>query len=222
VERAFATLFGKTRSMLNAARITIPLRKVLWAHCAEPFVQLENIIVKEKHQQPSSEKAYGKNPKWISNMRTFGEMAIVARQSDKKIRNKLADRGNTVMFFRYSEFHEKDVYKFWHLATNKALISRDAIWLNKIYSDHMDITKVNYMTTEVEEAECGEEEEPNEDQEEPFDLPSVEEAHSELLIDTTVTDKPSIIPVPYPKSTRELRSLSYGTIGPAPKNYPEN
>jgi transposase InsO family protein len=29
VERAFATLFGKTRSMLNAARITIPLRKKL-------------------------------------------------------------------------------------------------------------------------------------------------------------------------------------------------
>jgi transposase InsO family protein len=27
VERAFPTLFGKTRSMLNAARITIPLRK---------------------------------------------------------------------------------------------------------------------------------------------------------------------------------------------------
>jgi hypothetical protein len=45
-ERAFATLFGKTRSMLNAARITIPLRKGLWAHCAALSVQLENIIVK--------------------------------------------------------------------------------------------------------------------------------------------------------------------------------
>jgi len=49
VERAFATLFGKTRSMLNAARITIPLRKGLWAHCAALSVQLENIIVKEKY-----------------------------------------------------------------------------------------------------------------------------------------------------------------------------
>jgi transposase InsO family protein len=29
VEREFATLFRKTRSMLNAARITIPLRKGL-------------------------------------------------------------------------------------------------------------------------------------------------------------------------------------------------
>jgi hypothetical protein len=129
--------------MLNAARITFPLRKGLWVHCAELSVQLENIIVIEKHQQSATEMVYGKNPKWISNIRTFGEMAIVARHSDKKIRNKLADRGNTVMFVGYSEFHEKDVYKFWHLATNKALISRDVIWLNKTFSDHMDITKVN-------------------------------------------------------------------------------
>jgi hypothetical protein len=87
--------------------------------------------VKEKHQQSASETFYGKNPKWISNMRTFGEMAIVARHSDKKIRSKLADRGNTVMFVGYSEFHEKDVYKFWHFETKKALISRNVIWLNK-------------------------------------------------------------------------------------------
>jgi hypothetical protein len=181
-------------------------------------VQLENIIVKEKHQQSALDKVYGKNTNWISNMRTFGEMAIVSCHSVREIRSKLADIGNTLMFVGYSEFHEKDVYKFWHLATNKALISRDVIWLNKTYSDHMDITKVNYMTTEVEEDEGGEEEEPNELQEVFFDQPpTTEEAHTELLIDTTATDKPSIIPVPYPKSTRELRSLIYGTMGPAPK-----
>jgi hypothetical protein len=125
-------------------------------------------------------------------MRTFGEMAIVACHSDKKIRNKLADRGNTVMFVGYSEIHEKDVYKFWHLATNKALISRDVIWLNKTYYDHMDITKVNYIDTEVEEEEGGEDNKPNEEQEGSFDLlTTTEEAHTELLIDTKGIDKPS-------------------------------
>jgi transposase len=44
VERAVATLFG-TRSMLNAGRITIPLRKGLWANCANLSVQLENINI---------------------------------------------------------------------------------------------------------------------------------------------------------------------------------
>jgi hypothetical protein len=70
----------------------------------------------------------------------------------------------------------------------------------------MDITKVKYMTTEVEEVEGGEEEEPNEEQEGLFDLPSTTvEAHTELLIDTTVTDKPSIIPVKVYKGIEESK-----------------
>jgi hypothetical protein len=70
----------------------------------------------------------------------------------------------------------------------------------------------------VEEEEGGEEEELNEEQEGPFDQqPTNEETHTELLVDTKVIDRPSIIPVPYPKSTRELRSLSYGSIVPSPK-----
>jgi transposase InsO family protein len=89
VERAFATLFGKTRSMLNAGRITIPFRKGLWANCTNLSVQLENIKTCErKGQTVRSCKVYGTNPKSISNMRTFGEMAIVASHSDKKFRKK--------------------------------------------------------------------------------------------------------------------------------------
>jgi hypothetical protein len=152
-------------------------------------------------------------------MRTFGEMAIVARHSDKKIRNKLADCGNIVIFVGYAEFHEKDVYKFWHLSTNKPLMSRDVIWLNKTYSDHMDISKVNFVTSEVEaEEEVEDTDVQFVEQEGTFDFPSTtEEDHTELLVDTPITTKPSIVPVTYPKSTRELRSLSYVTIGPVPK-----
>jgi hypothetical protein len=64
--------------MLNAARITIPLRNRLWTNCAYLSVQLENIIVKDKDQHSAAEMVYGTNPKWTSNMRTFGEMAIIA------------------------------------------------------------------------------------------------------------------------------------------------
>jgi hypothetical protein len=128
VERAFVTLLCKTRSMLNAARITIPLRKGLWEKCANLSVQLENIIAIGKGQQSSAEMAYGTNPKWKSNMRTFGEMAIIARHSDKKIRSKLEDRGNTVMFVGYSDI------QFMNIATKKTMFSRDVPWLNRTYS----------------------------------------------------------------------------------------
>jgi hypothetical protein len=123
-ELAFATLYGKNRSMLNSARLTTTFRQGHWASCAGLAVQLENIIVNQKNE------VYGSIPKWISNMRAFGEMAIVARHSDKKAQNNLADLGNTVMFIGYFDHHEKDcVYKFLKIHSKRP----DIIWLTKTY-----------------------------------------------------------------------------------------
>jgi hypothetical protein len=113
-------------------------------------VQLESIIVKEKEQQSAAEMVYGTNPKWISNMRTFGETAIFAIQPDTKIRNKLADRGNTVMFVGYSNIHEKDGYQFLNMATKKTMFPRKVIWLKKTYSQHMGISQVDFISSEVD------------------------------------------------------------------------
>jgi hypothetical protein len=75
-------------------------------------------------------------------MRSFGEMAIVSRHSDKQARNKLTERGNTVIFIGYSDHHEKDVNKLLNIHTKMPLFSRDVIWLNKTYSQHMEINQV--------------------------------------------------------------------------------
>jgi hypothetical protein len=93
-------------------------------NCANLSVQLENIIV---NQQIAAEKVYGTSPNWISNMRIFGDMAIIARHSDKKIINIQADRGNTVMFVGYYNMHENDDYQFMNIATKKTMFSRDVI-----------------------------------------------------------------------------------------------
>jgi hypothetical protein len=145
--------------MLNAARITIPLRMGLWENCANLSIQLENIAVKDKDQQSAAELVYGTNPKWISNMRLIGEMAIIARHSDKKIRSKLSDREKTVMFVGYSDIHEKDEYQFINIATKKTMFSRDVIWLNITYSQYMGISQVDYVSSEVEEEDKDMEEE---------------------------------------------------------------
>jgi hypothetical protein len=50
-------------------------------------------------------------------MKSFGEMAIIERHSNKKIRSKLPDCGNRVMFIGCSDTHEKDVFKFMNIAT---------------------------------------------------------------------------------------------------------
>jgi hypothetical protein len=134
-------------------------------------------------------------------MRSFGEMAIVARHSDKKARNKLADRGNTVIFIGYSDHHEKDVYKFLNINTKKPKIYRDAIWLNKTYSQHMGITEVEFTASEEEEAIDAEDEEITEE-EGLFGPPQpiIVDKYIEYQVDAS--DKvphPPLIPVPYPR-----------------------
>jgi hypothetical protein len=79
-------------------------------------------------------------------------MAIVARHSDKRARNKFADCGNTVIFIGCSDHHEKDVYKFQNIHKKKPISSGDIIWLNKTYSQHMGITQVKFTASEHEEA----------------------------------------------------------------------
>jgi hypothetical protein len=101
---------------------------------------------------------YGTKPKWKSNMRTIGEMSIIARYSNKKIISKLADRGNSAMSVRYSDIHEKDVYPFLNIATKKTIFSIDVIWLNKTYSQHMGISQVEFISIEVEDYDMEEEE----------------------------------------------------------------
>jgi hypothetical protein len=70
-------------------------------------------------------------------------------------------------------------------------MSRDVIWLNQTNSDHMDITKVNFVTSEVEaEEEVEDEDEQYVKQEGTLEFPSTtEENHTELLVDTPATVK---------------------------------
>jgi hypothetical protein len=45
---------------LNSAKLTEPLRKGLWAQCAELTSRLKNIIVDKATDKSAAEKAYGK------------------------------------------------------------------------------------------------------------------------------------------------------------------
>jgi hypothetical protein len=43
-ERKFATLFGRVRTMLNAAKVTKDLHQGLWAECAKTATDIENMV----------------------------------------------------------------------------------------------------------------------------------------------------------------------------------
>jgi hypothetical protein len=44
-----------------------------------------------------------------------------------------------------------------NIATKKSMFSRDVFWLNKTYSQHMGISQVDFITSELEEEDVEEE-----------------------------------------------------------------
>jgi hypothetical protein len=151
IERKFATLYGKTRSILNGARLTKTLREGLWAQCAKLATKLENILCGSAEDKSPAEKFYGELPKWVKKLKVFGEVAIISDDKNKAIRGKLSDRGFPALFIGYPDDHSNDVFEFFNFKTRSVLLSRNVIWLNQVYGDYMKITNVN--TTKIEDSE---------------------------------------------------------------------
>jgi hypothetical protein len=52
---------------------------------------------------------YGKNPEWLSHLRTFGEAGTIKIKTDTT--QKLHDRGVQCTFVGYTENHKGGVYR---------------------------------------------------------------------------------------------------------------
>jgi hypothetical protein len=133
VERKFATLYGKVRSMLNSAKLTPWLRGQFWAYAALHATNIENVIV-DANGQTAYEKVWKKEPKWVLFIRQFGEVGIV--YNNLKIKSKLMDRTHTCVFIGHPNDHAPDVYMFYNVNTKSVLLSRNVVWLNKLYGDY--------------------------------------------------------------------------------------
>ena len=139
-ERAFTTLYGRVRSMLNHARFPAEVRTGLWAECARTATMLDNLVFHGDHVDSPPWLLFGlPEPKWIHHLHTFGEMAVAAKHENKKIRGKLEDCGNVCIFVGYSDNHAGDVHRFLKLSTKSIFHSRDLIWLDKLYGDYFAI-----------------------------------------------------------------------------------
>ena len=195
VERKFAALYGRVRSMLNGARVPATMRGKMWAECAKTATSYENLIADESGECSHS-LFYGGEPKYARHLRTFGEIAIIT--DNKTIKGKLSDRGKPCMFLGFSETHTGDTFRFVNLKTNKTVMSRDVIWLNKNYAEWKGLKGVN--TTKVEESDA------EESEEEP----------AEVLSNEEIDNRANEMVVPKPRVIRELRGLQYDADGGNP------
>ncbi|KAG7353397.1 reverse transcriptase RNA-dependent DNA polymerase [Nitzschia inconspicua] len=134
VERKFATLFGKVRSMLNAAKLDETTRNKLWTECAKTATDLDAITVTDQSQGQPYRKFYNEEAPYARHLRTFGEIGIC--KVHDTVQGKLDDRGTPCIFVGYADQHPGDTYRMISLKTWRLRYSRDVTWLGKNYGDY--------------------------------------------------------------------------------------
>jgi hypothetical protein len=92
-----------------------------WTECANTATGIDNLIVSNNKPVSSYHCFYEEDPKYIKQMRTFGEMAIVTNHKNKKMRTKLADLGKPAMFLGYAANHSPDVYRMLYLRPKRVI-----------------------------------------------------------------------------------------------------
>ena len=174
VERAFATLFGRVRAMLNQAGMERSKRDLLWTEAAATATKLENILVNKQEDNSPFEQMYGKLPSYAMHLRTFGEIGIVALKTGNQIKAKLDDRGTVCMFVGYAKNHAGNVYRMLNTKTNAVIVTRDVTWTNKMFYQQEGNTtqQMIYIDTEKE-----------------MEKPTEQQDEFQVLSDETDTDK---------------------------------
>jgi hypothetical protein len=146
VERKFATLFARVRSILNSARLSQDLCNGLWAEAAKYATDVENSLITGSRQASSWSMFYKKESPIIRNLRQFGEIAILDNHQKRGFHSKLENRGYAALYLGHADNHASDVYRFLNLETKCVVRSRDCTWLNKTYASYKEIEGVVLIT----------------------------------------------------------------------------
>jgi hypothetical protein len=133
VERKLATLYGRIRASYYHASIRDELRIGTWTECANYHQDTDNILVSENKTISSHRQFYERDPGYAKQLKTFGEVGMVAYYGNKAMRSKMTPRG---IFVGYSKNHSYDVYRMLDLNTHGLLTTRDILWLNQTYGEH--------------------------------------------------------------------------------------
>ena len=96
VERAFGTVMGRARAMMNHAGFTMAKRQQLWCEAAQTATMLDNILVQESAKSPPSIQFFGADAKYAKHLRGFGEMCAVADTDNKVGRTKIDPEARSV------------------------------------------------------------------------------------------------------------------------------
>jgi len=134
VERAFVTMLGKNRAIMNGAGFDEKKRHLFWTEAANTVTHLENITIRKGTMRTPHYLFYGSDAPYTQHLQVFGKLAIVKVLN---LTNKLSDKGMKAIFVGYAEKHAGNVYRFINPSTNRIVLSRAVKWLE--YGDEKNV-----------------------------------------------------------------------------------
>ena len=143
VERAFVTVMGRARAMMNHAGFLMAKRQQLWCDAAQTATMLDNILVRDSAKSPPFTQFLGIDAKYAKPLRVFGEMCVVANTDNKLGRTKIDPRGKISLFVGYSTQHAGDVYRLLNPKTSRVVHSRDVKWTGKTWAEFYKIKMID-------------------------------------------------------------------------------
>ena len=132
-ELGFAILANRGRAILKAANVPMELRKILWREAFMTATVLDGLtIINIDDIVQSRIEHWGlKLPEFAKYLKNWGEAGTVKIKTHTT--PKIYDRGITCMMVGYAKQHAGDTYRMWDPNTKRVHVTRDVIWLNKMF-----------------------------------------------------------------------------------------
>gem|GEM_PF-6951265 len=136
-EIAFTIIGNRGRALMHQANVPEEIRYKLYREAFTTATHLDGLKVTtiDGEDKTRYEHWCGKLPRFAKHLRTWGEAGTV-KTITKKV-SKVLDRGIQCMFVGYAVNHDGDVYRMWNQETDRVMISRDVIWLKRMYFENL-------------------------------------------------------------------------------------
>ena len=138
IERDIRTIKESAKTMLNRSKIS----KDLWPEAICCAVYSLNRVINSRANKTPYEQWFNRKPD-VSNLRIFGEEAILKKQADK-LEHSWDEKGVTARFVNYTD--RFNTYRF--LLGNKIVVSCDWVFINQEHQGDHD--------NAVTDPDCGE------------------------------------------------------------------
>jgi hypothetical protein len=133
VEVGFATVSNRAKAMLSRASVPIEERYKVYIQALIMATRLDALVVITLQGKTLTrfEHFYGKLPPYLKHLHTWGEAGVVKLKT--KTSPKMLNKGLTCMFVGYPANHSSDCYEMWDATKDSYHVSRDVVWLHRMY-----------------------------------------------------------------------------------------